>query len=68
MTRKHHIDDPELVTTPTGEPGATPGQAEGPRDFDEIEPDPIGHTAGQAEGGRDLDDEDTKPSPDVRRS
>lgn len=66
MTRKH-TEEPELVTTPTGDPGATPGQAEGPRDFDEIEADAIGHTAGQAEGERDLV-EDTPKQTDTRHT
>lgn len=67
MTRKH-TDDPDLVITATGEPGATPGQAEGPRDFDEVEPDFIGRTAGQAEGERDLDEDTTEETPDTRRT
>ncbi|HEX2570666.1 MAG TPA: hypothetical protein VH877_14005 [Polyangia bacterium] len=64
MSRKHPTDDPDLITTSTGEPGATPGQAEGPRDADEVEPDLIGRTAGQAEGERDLVEDTT----DTRRT
>jgi hypothetical protein len=68
MTRKRTTDDPDLVITPTGEPGATPGQAEGPRDFDEVEPDFIGRTAGQAEGERDLDEDTPEGPPDTRHT
>lgn len=67
MMRKH-AEHPELVTTSTGEPGATPGQAEGPRDFDEVEPDSIGRTAGQAEGERDLDDDTSERPSDLRHT